>query len=78
MYTRILVPLDESKLAERVLPYVILFARVFQSRIELLRVLEPLPPATKGNPGHVYTSRFMASMRRAIWKGWQQPLGRMD
>ena len=45
MYTRILVPLDESKLAERALPYAILLARVFQSRIELLRVMEPLPPA---------------------------------
>ena len=51
MYTQILVPLDESKLAERVLPYAVLLARVFQSRIELLRVMEPLPPATKGDLG---------------------------
>lgn len=63
MYSRILVPLDESKLAEQVLPYVTLFAGVFQSRIELIKVLEPLPPSTKGDPGRVLRSRFMASMR---------------
>ena len=63
MYTRILVPLDESKLAEHALPYAILLARVFQSRIELIRVMEPLPPALKGDRGCVHGSRFMASRR---------------
>ena len=50
MYTRILVPLDESKLAERALPYAILLARVFQSKIELLRVMEPSPSASISRP----------------------------
>ena len=62
MYIRIIVPLDGSKLAERALPYAILLARVFQSRIELLRVMEHLPPALKGDPGRVYAyPDFMAN-----------------
>lgn len=44
MYTRILVPLDGSELAEQVLPYVRLLVKGDQTRIELLRVIEPVPP----------------------------------
>ena len=43
MYERILVPLDGSDLAEQVLPYVRLVAGALGSRIELLRVLVPVP-----------------------------------
>jgi nucleotide-binding universal stress UspA family protein len=41
MYSRILIPLDGSKLAERVLPHAIEFARVFDACLVLLRVLDP-------------------------------------
>ena len=40
MFDPILVPLDGSQLAECVLPYIIAFARSFNSEITLLRILE--------------------------------------
>lgn len=42
MFTRILVPLDGSTFAERALPHAELFARIYNAKIVLLRVLEPL------------------------------------
>jgi nucleotide-binding universal stress UspA family protein len=42
MFTRILVPLDGSPLAEGAIPHAELFARIFGSSIHLLRVLEPI------------------------------------
>lgn len=50
MYTRILVPLDGSKLAEGVLPYARLLGKGLGSRIELLRVIEPLPVVSLTDP----------------------------
>jgi nucleotide-binding universal stress UspA family protein len=43
MYKRILVPLDGSKLAEAVLPYVREVAGAIRSDVELLRVFNPAP-----------------------------------
>ena len=42
MFTRILVPLDGSSLAEGAIPHAERFARIFGSSIYLLRVLEPI------------------------------------
>jgi nucleotide-binding universal stress UspA family protein len=42
MYTRILLPLDGSVLAEQALPHAIAQAKRFQAELFLLRVLEPL------------------------------------
>ncbi len=42
MFTRILVPLDGSPLAEVTIPHAELFARIFGASIHLLRVLEPI------------------------------------
>ena len=42
MYPRIVVPLDSSDLAERVLPLVSLLGRPFQSSVELL-VIQEIP-----------------------------------
>ena len=42
MFTRILVPLDGSPLAEVAIPHAELFARIFGSSIHLLQVLEPI------------------------------------
>ena len=42
MYGKILVPLDGSKLAEVVLPYVQELARRFDSEVTLIQVVEPL------------------------------------
>src|SRR4030042_191725 len=41
MFTRILVPLDGSPLAEGAIPHAELFARIFGSIIILLQVLDP-------------------------------------
>lgn len=43
MYPRIVVPLDSSDLAERVLPLVMLLARPLQSSVELLSVIQEIP-----------------------------------
>lgn len=42
MFNRILVPLDGSPLAERAIPHAELFARIFNSDIILLQVLDPV------------------------------------
>ena len=42
MFMRLLVPLDGSSRAEQVLPYVRWLAKGFQTRVELLRVTEPV------------------------------------
>ena len=42
MFNRILVPLDGSLLAERAIPHAMRFARIFESNIILLRVLNPI------------------------------------
>jgi nucleotide-binding universal stress UspA family protein len=47
MYTKILVPLDGSQLAEQILPYARLLAEAYGKPLELLRVTDPeapLPP----------------------------------
>ena len=63
MYKRILVPLDGSKLAEQVLPYVRLVAYAFGSRIELLQTFEPVPP-TMEDPFHgSYLHQIEANVR---------------
>lgn len=41
MYSKIIVPLDGSKLAEQILPYARLFAESFSAPLELLRVHPP-------------------------------------
>lgn len=40
MYTRILAPLDSSKTAENVLPFVRSFARSLQIQVELLAIVD--------------------------------------
>src|SRR5690349_5842928 len=42
MYNTILVPLDGSKRAERILPHVEALARQFGARVVLLQVVEPV------------------------------------
>ena len=41
MYTKVIVPLDGSRLAEQILPYAVLFAEAFDIPVELLRVNDP-------------------------------------
>ena len=42
MYKRILVPLDGSKTAEKVLPYVISEAKLYGATIVIIRIIAPL------------------------------------
>jgi nucleotide-binding universal stress UspA family protein len=53
MYTRMLIPLDGSKLAENVLPYARTFARALELRIDLLSVVDSMDFARTANAGHV-------------------------
>jgi nucleotide-binding universal stress UspA family protein len=53
MFTRILVALDGSKLAENVLPYVRTFAGALKAPVELLSVVESLDFARTMHAGHV-------------------------
>jgi hypothetical protein len=46
IYTRILVPLDGSPLAEQVLPYVKLLAQGIKCHTELLQVIQYSPVPT--------------------------------
>jgi nucleotide-binding universal stress UspA family protein len=63
MFTRILVPLDGSELAEQVLPYIRILGKGLQTRIELLRVFEPVSPSL-ADPAHgLYLDRIIASVR---------------
>jgi nucleotide-binding universal stress UspA family protein len=50
MFTRILVPLDGSTLAERAIPHAELFARIFGSTIILLQILDPTSLHINPNP----------------------------
>jgi nucleotide-binding universal stress UspA family protein len=51
MYTRILVPLDGSKLAEQVLPYVRALAPALQAQVHLVRVEVAFAPLHQSYPG---------------------------
>jgi nucleotide-binding universal stress UspA family protein len=53
MYTRMLIPLDGSRLAENVLPYARVLARALELRIELLSVVDSMDFARTTNAGHV-------------------------
>jgi nucleotide-binding universal stress UspA family protein len=53
MYTRMLIPLDGSKLAENVLPYARTLAGALDLRIELLSVVDLMDFARTTHAGHV-------------------------
>ncbi len=50
MYSRILAPLDGSKLSESVLPYARALAKTLQSSVELLRAVDPAVVSIFVNP----------------------------
>ncbi len=52
MYTRILIPLDGSKLAEQALPYARFFARTLEIPVELLQAADPEMLALLTDPAH--------------------------
>ena len=50
MYTRMLIPLDGSKVAEQVLPYARFLAKALAIPVELLEVVDPEALALLSNP----------------------------
>ncbi len=74
MYTRILVPLDGSELAEQVLPYVRILGKGFNVQVDLLRLIDPTPPG-RTDPGEVskardYLERVASSLRKEGLKAY--------
>ena len=63
MYTRLLVPLDGSELAEQVLPPVRSLAKGLHARVDLLRVFSPVTPDLI-DPAHgQYVDRVAEALR---------------
>ena len=62
-YSRILVPLDGSLLAERVLPYARVLAKGFGARVELLNVFSPAPDALSDHAHGRYPHQIDANQR---------------
>src|SRR5215470_274770 len=71
MYTRMLIPLDGSKLAENVLPYARVLAGALGLRIDLLSVVESLDFARTTHAGHM---RSVDSIVEATMRAGEQYL----
>jgi nucleotide-binding universal stress UspA family protein len=63
MYTRILVPLDGSTMAEQVLAWVQILAKGLGSQVELLRVVEPAPQELSDVTHGVYAHQIEDNLR---------------
>lgn len=75
MYSRILVPLDGSKLAEGALPYAVAQAERFGAQLILLKVLGPLPePAMAGRSVVRVAEERSAELARQYLEGVAEPL----
>ena len=68
MYNKILVPLDGSKLAEGVLPYVRLLASALKLSVDLMHVNDPETVASFPHPmqGHDYLKEVAASFTTSL------------
>ena len=53
MYKRVLVPLDGSKVAESIIPFILEIAGPLDMEVALVRVLVPVPPAAIEGTRHV-------------------------
>jgi len=71
MYTRMLIPLDGSNLAENVLPYARVLAQALGLRIDLLSVVESLDFARTTHAGHM---RSVDSIVEAAMRAGEQYL----
>lgn len=65
MFKKILAPLDGSDLAEQVLPYISLLTKGLEAQVDLLRVIEPLPPVGLTDPARdVYRQRILSELHQ--------------
>ena len=62
MYSRILIPLDSSELAEQVLPHASLIAKGLDVPIELVRIIEPVDPELSDPRHGLYLDQVATSM----------------
>jgi nucleotide-binding universal stress UspA family protein len=82
MYNKILVPLDRSKRAEAILPYVEELARQFHATVILLSIIEPVPLMVEPHGGFssyaLYVDEIPRYMREAkgYLTGIAEQLGR--
>lgn len=65
MYKRIMVPLDGSETSEQVLPYVRLFARGLEAKVELVRVFESPPPELADPTRGIYLAQVAEAYRNS-------------
>ena len=63
MYNRILVPLDGSELAERVIPYAVSIANALSSQVSLLRIFDPVPEQWADPTQGRYLDQLSSSFR---------------
>jgi nucleotide-binding universal stress UspA family protein len=63
MFSKVLVPLDGSMLAEQVLPYARIVAVAFQARVELFRAIFAVGPELALMTPHHYLHEAMAKIR---------------
>ena len=63
MYSRIIVPLDGSELAEQALPYAQLVARSLSASIELIQAFDILPPGLMGEGSQFVVDQMLAGAR---------------
>ena len=62
MYKTILVPLDGSRRAEAILPYVEELARRFHSKVIFVRVVEPVPIVSSSH--EAYASLYLEQLQQ--------------
>ena len=65
MYKRVLVPLDGSRLAEGILPFVLQIAGPLDLEVVLVRVVEPLIPQALEGTGQLVVDDVAARLREA-------------
>ena len=63
MYQRILVPLDGSELAERVIPYAVAIADALSSQVSLLRIFDSVPEHWADPTHGRYLDQLTSSIR---------------
>jgi len=76
MYTRMLIPLDGSKVAEQVLPYARFLARGLAIPVELLEVIDPEALNLVANPEQGRYIDTLSSERREICRSYLEAIAR--
>jgi nucleotide-binding universal stress UspA family protein len=65
VFRRVVVPLDGSSLAEAILPFILDIAGPLDLEVDLVRVVQPIPPEVIEGSRHVVLEDVPARMREA-------------